>query len=118
MYKIITPVGETMTTEKPNYIRMHSNGCFILCPREKAEGVAYGGTPYLFKDGTICYEEDGGRTIDQLTAENEELKAHLAETDEVAIDLYEAGLTQEAVNAEQDEAIIEIYEMMEGLNNG
>ena len=40
------------------------------------------------------------------------LEEQLAETDEVAIDLYEANLAQEAINAEQDEAIIEIYEMM------
>lgn len=42
----------------------------------------------------------------------------LAEADEIAIELYEAGLAQEAINAEQDEAIIEIYEMMEGTSNG
>ncbi len=53
-----------------------------------------------------------------LEAENKELKERLAESDEVAIDLYEASLAQEAINAEQDEAIIEIYEQMEGLNNG
>lgn len=46
------------------------------------------------------------------------LEEHLAETDEIAIELYEAGLAQEAINAEQDEAIIEIYEMMEAVNNG
>ena len=118
MYKIIKPDGVTVTTEKPNFIRVHSNGCYILCPREKAEGIAYGGTPYLFKDGVIVYEDDGGKTLDDLTAENMALNEHLAETDEVAIDLFEASLAQEEINAEQDEAIITIYEMMEGINNG
>lgn len=46
------------------------------------------------------------------------LEEQLADTDEVAIQLYEASLAQEAVNAEQDEAIIEIYETMEGIING
>jgi len=32
----------------------------------------------------------------------------------VAIELYEAQAEQEAINAAQDEALIEIYEMMEG----
>ena len=50
--------------------------------------------------------------IDNKLAEN------LAEADEIAIELYEASLAQEAINAEQDEAIIEIYEMMEATNNG
>ena len=54
-------------------------------------------------------------TIDERVTTLEE---QLAETDEVAILLYEASLNQEAVNAEQDEAIIEIYETMEGLLNG
>ena len=46
------------------------------------------------------------------------LEQTLAETDEMAIDLFEANLAQSAINAEQDEAIIEIYEMMEVANNG
>lgn len=53
-----------------------------------------------------------------LERENETINEHLAEADEIAIELYEAGLAQEAINAEQDEAIIEIYETMEAMNNG
>lgn len=118
MYKITTPAGVTFTTEKPNYIRVHKNGCFILTTRDKAEGVAHHGTPYLFKDGAMICEIDGGQSMDNLAAENAALAEQLAETDEAAIELYEATLTMEAVNAEQDEAIIEIYELMEGNING
>lgn len=89
MYKIIKPDGVTVTTEKPNFIRVHSNGCYILCPREKAEGVAYEGTPYLFKDGVIVYEEDGGKTIDELTAENNSLRQQLINAEEALIEIYE-----------------------------
>ena len=110
MYKIITPDGEFLT-EKPNFIRKHSNNCFILTERSKAEGVAYHGTPYMFADGAMCYEVDGGQEVDGLNEKDIELEKHLAETDEVAIQLYETSLTQ-------DEAIIEIYEMMEGITNG
>jgi len=49
-------------------------------------------------------------TEERVTA----LEEQLAETDEVAIELYEAQAEQEAINAAQDEALIEIYEMMEG----
>ena len=69
MYKIITHTGETYLTEKPNFIRKHENGCFVLTDEETAEGVAYSGTPYLFADGAICYEVDAG----ELTTETQSL---------------------------------------------
>ena len=63
MYKIITHTHETHLTEKPNFIRKHENGCFVLTDEATAEGVAYNGTPYLFADGVICYEVDKGADI-------------------------------------------------------
>lgn len=60
MYKIITHTGETHLTEKPNFIRKHENGCFVLTGKDHAEGVAYNGTPYLFADGTVCSPFDSG----------------------------------------------------------
>ena len=66
MYKIITNTGETHMTEKPNFIRKHKNGCFVLTDEATAEGVAYNGTPYLFKDGTVCIPFDSGITIKTL----------------------------------------------------
>lgn len=41
------------------------------------------------------------------------LEAALAQTDETAIELYEANEEQQTINAAQDEALIEIYEMLE-----
>lgn len=77
MYKIQTPNGETYLTEKPNFIRVHKNGVtFILTDRERAEGIAYHGTPYLWKDGAICYEVDVGEDIlatEQTVADNDAL---------------------------------------------
>lgn len=67
MYKIITHTGETYLTEKPNFIRKHENGCFVLTDEETAEGVAYSGTPYLFADGDVCIPFDSGVTIKTLT---------------------------------------------------
>ena len=69
MYKIITNTGETHLTEKPNFIRKHENGCFVLTDEATAEGVAYHGTPYLFADGAQVHEVDGG----ELTQESVEL---------------------------------------------
>ena len=67
MYKIITNTGETHLSEKPNFIRKHENGCFVLTDEATAEGVAYHGTPYLFKDGAHVAEIDGGE-LTQETA--------------------------------------------------
>ena len=69
MYKIITHTSETYLTEKPNFIRKHENGCFVLTDVNHAEGVAYHGTPYLFSDGAQVHEVDGG----ELTQESVEL---------------------------------------------
>lgn len=71
MYKITKPDGTAVFTEKPNFIRVHKNGCYLLTSREKAEGVAHGGTPYLFRDGAMCHEVDGGSiflTIEEMAA--------------------------------------------------
>ena len=69
MYKIITNTGETHLTEKPNFIRKHENGCFVLTDVNHAEGVAYHGTPYLFSDGAQVCEVDAG----ELTTETQSL---------------------------------------------
>ena len=69
MYRIITPTGETILTEKVNYIRVHKNGVYLLTDVNHAEGVAYHGTPYLFSDGAQVCEVDAG----ELTQESVEL---------------------------------------------
>lgn len=65
MYKIITNTGETYLTEKPNFIRKQENGSFGLTDEATADGVAYNGTPYLFADGVICCEFDGGGRLSE-----------------------------------------------------
>ena len=68
MYKIITHTGETHLTEKPNFIRKHENGCFVLTDVNHADGVAYHGTPYLFSDGAQVHEVDGGELTQESVA--------------------------------------------------
>ena len=67
MYKIITHTGETYLTEKPNFIRKHENGSFVLTDQETAERAAYSGKPYLLADGAVCVPFDSGITIQTLT---------------------------------------------------
>ena len=93
MYKIITHTGETYLTEMPNFIRKHENGCFVLTDEALAEGVAYNGTPYLFADGTICYEVDKGAdilTIERTVSDNDAMNVD----HEYRLTLLELGLTE------------------------
>lgn len=69
MYRITTPSGESILTEKVNYIRVHKSGVYLLTDAARAEGVAYHGTPYLYADGTQVHEVDAG----ELTQESVEL---------------------------------------------
>ena len=93
MYKIITHTGETHLTEKPNFIRKHENGCFVLTDEATAEGVAHHGTPYLFKDGAICYEVDKGADIletEKTVSDNDAMNVD----QEYRLTLLELGLTE------------------------
>ena len=93
MYKIITNIGETHLTEKPNFIRKHKNGCFVLTDEATAEGVAYNGTPYLFADGTICCEVDKGADIletERTSADNDAMNVD----QEYRLTMLEMGLTE------------------------
>ena len=69
MYRITTPSGASILTEKVNYIRVHKNGVYLLTDVNHAEGVAYHGTPYLYADGTQVHEVDAG----ELTTETQSL---------------------------------------------
>ena len=78
MYKIITHTGETHLTEKPNFIRKHQNGCFVMTDEETAEGVAYNGTPYIFAEGNAVHEFDAADLVKETEEENKNLKAQIA----------------------------------------
>ena len=91
MYKIITHTGEIHLTEKPNFIRKHENGCFVLTDEAMAEGVAYNGTPYLFADGAQVYEVDDYEVVTQEDAKNREA------VEQAITDLYLDG-----IQAQQD----------------
>lgn len=97
MYKIITPTGESFVTEKPNFIRVHSNNCFILTEQSKAEGIAYHGKPYLYKDGAMCYEVDGGDSTSAVETmlNYHELKSAALEFRQ-ALQFFIRNLTDEA----------------------
>lgn len=93
MYKIITPAGEPILTEKVNYIRVHRNGVYLLTDVNHAEGVAYHGTPYLFKDGAMVCEVDKGEDIletEKTVSDNDAMNVD----QEYRLTLLELGLVE------------------------
>ena len=61
-------------------------------------------------NNSVSVERSDRQTAD--TENREALETALAGADETAISLYEAQEAQEAINAQQDEALMEIYEMI------
>ena len=111
----VSPNPENITGN----IEMYRDDGFLLSTDniDDYKKVSYTGTLLKLTNITKMYKTTP--TITQILGSRiGELEERLAETDEIAIELYEAGLAQEAINAEQDEAIIDIYELMEAMNNG
>lgn len=69
--------------------------------------IAYNGEYTIEDDGEP--EPSAEPTTEQRVSDLEE---QLVQADETAIALYEAQEEQEAINAQQDEALMEIYEMI------
>ena len=93
MYRITTPSGSSILTEKVNYIRVHKNGVYLLTDVNHAEGVAYHGTPYLFKDGAMVCEVDKGADIletEKTVSDNDAMNVD----QEYRLTLLELGLTE------------------------
>lgn len=77
MFRIITTDGSDLgITETVNYIKIHSNGCFVPTTKEDAIGVAFHSVPYnllghevIADTKTVVVSEvDGGNHI--LTHQN------------------------------------------------
>lgn len=120
MYKIIDSEGRELgITEQPYYIRLAANGSFAPCGEKDAQGVAVNGTPYhlLGREElpglptVVAVPMDSGS---YFFNNQEDMKSQLQQADDTAIELYEANMAQEKINAAQDDALIEIYELIGG----
>ena len=101
MYQIMDRETGTVLamTEKPNYISRAENGCFVLCPEEEAQGVAWEGKPYaLFGTelegaaGTVLLSKvDGGEELRTLSLAAEDTDAMMVDQ-EYRLTLMELGI--------------------------
>lgn len=93
MYKITTPAGESYLTEEVSYIRVHTPGVYLLTDANRAEGVAYQGTAYLFADGAQVCQVDAGeamQTTEKTVSDNDAMNVD----QEYRLTLLELGLNE------------------------
>lgn len=113
MYKIIQDGSQIGLSAHPVYVMMLDNGYYGLCGAAEAGAVVYDGTVYPLggEGGVLLVEVDAGTVLDEQYAQ---LETQLASADEASIELYEASLAQREITAAQDDALIELYEMLGG----
>ena len=105
-YRLCTEVNHG-TEEQPDIQQIFSDVTmgWNKANEEIAKREAYNGEYTIEDDG----EPEPEPTTEQRVADLEE---QLVQADETSIALYEAQEAQETINAQQDEALMEIYEMI------
>lgn len=90
MFKIIKDGVTLGMADKLNYIRYHENGCFILCDKDEAEGVAYNGVPYHLINAPQLIGVSEDVTVEEVEAAVEIQKVN--DTNSISfVTLAEAG---------------------------
>ena len=105
-YRLMTEVNHG-TEEHPDIQQIFSEVTmgWNEVNEEIAKREAYNGEYEIVDDG----QPEPPPTTEQRVSDLEE---QLAQSDETATALYEAQEAQEVINAQQDEALMEIYEMI------
>lgn len=97
--------NETVTTEEYTELEM------VTVQEPYGVMTVTGWVPGVIPAPEPVPEVDPAPTIDERVSTLEDA---LAQTDETAIELYEAMAAQEEINTAQDDALIELYEMIGG----
>lgn len=99
MFKIFSVDDERIgVTEKLNYVRRHTNGCFVLCEKKDAQGIAFNGNVYSlggpdsFEDKLIVRIEETDTAV--------EIENNYTTTGIAFVTMAEAG-TIDAVTASE-----------------
>ena len=109
-YQLMTEVNHG-TVEEPHIVQTF-NACEIRCSDATFESN-YAVALREAYNGEVTVEDDGQPEPPPTTEQRvSDLEEQLAQSDETAIALYEAQEKQEVINAQQDEALMEIYEMI------
>ena len=95
MYEIRKDGALLALTEQVNYIRLHPDGFYLLCPEAEAQGVAVAGTPYHLMgrdempecETVLVQETDAGRVLREEQAKAA-AEARLTSQMQAAVKLY------------------------------
>lgn len=99
MFRLYTVDDEIIgVTENLNYVRLHTNGCFILCEEEEAQGIAFNGVVYSL--GGINSFEDKPIVRIQQTDTAVEIENAVATTGITFVTMAEAGTIDNATASE------------------
>lgn len=118
MYQIIQDGRTIALVADPVFITLSQNGSYVPTTEDKARGISIDSMPYhlLGREElpglptVMAVPVDGGA---HFFSNQEDMKSQLQQADDTAIELYEAHMAQEGINAAQDDALIEIYERLE-----
>ena len=120
MYRIVGSDGTVIgRVSNVTYIKVGNSGSYSTTIPENATGIAFKSVPYdLFGhkevngvDTVVLVEEDTGMVLDE---QRRQVESQLTDADEAVIELYETSLAQKEITAAQDDALIELYEMLGG----
>lgn len=108
MYEIRKDGALLALTEQVNYIRLHPDGFYLLCPEAEAQGVAVAGTPYHLMgrdempecETVLVQETDAGRVLREEQAKAE-AEARLTGQMQAAVKLY----VQKATDIPDEQAL-------------
>lgn len=100
MYEIRKDGALLALTEQVNYIRLHPDGFYLLCPEAEAQGVAVAGTPYHLMgrdempecETVLVQETDAGTALQaaqETAAEGEKMNGQV----QAAVKLYVQAAT-------------------------
>lgn len=108
MYEIRKDGALLALTEQVNYIRLHPDGFYLLCPEAEAQGVAVAGTPYHLMgrdempecETVLVQETDAGRVLREEQAKAA-AEARLTGQMQAAVKLY----VQKATDIPDEQAL-------------
>ena len=108
-YKFVCREINHGTDENPDIEQVIAENT-VQCPDDLLEANLSIYRKYAINGEVIV--EDGEPELPTTEQRVSDLEEQLAQSDETAIALYEAQEAQEVINAQQDEALVEIYEMI------
>ena len=98
--------------EVPSHLEAAVWATYGWCDLQIEEGVLVGITPT--ERPPEPEPEPEPSPLERIEALEGALEESLAQTDETAIALFESQAAQESINAQQDDALLDIYEMLGG----